>query len=80
MIIVNLRDNIAVILAAAALALGVVQEIHPFNRRVQPMLMFLVAGLLALRWLLRRQARKRASLLEKVPEHPLGIGDDSSNK
>ena len=76
----NLRENIAIILAGAAVALGIAQEIHPFNGRVQPMVMFLVAGLLALRWLLRRQARKRASLLKKVPEHPLGIGDDSSNK
>ena len=76
----NLRENITIILAGTVLALGLAQEIHPFSRRVQPILMFLVAGLLALRWLLRRQARKRASLLEKVPEHPLGIGDDSSHK
>ena len=74
------RENIAIVLAAAALAVGIAQEVHPFNRRVQPMLMFVVAVLLALRWALRRQARKRQSLLEKVPQHPLGIGDTSSEK
>jgi hypothetical protein len=74
---VNLRENIAIILAGAVLVLGLAQAIHPFSRRMQPMLMFLIALLLALRWLLRRQARKRAALIEKVPERPLGIGDDS---
>ncbi len=73
----NLRENIAILLAGNVLALGLAQEIRPFSRRVQPMLMFLIALLLALRWLLQRQARRRAEWIEKVPDHPLGLGDDS---
>ena len=73
----NLRENIPIILAGVALALAVVQTIHPIGFRVHPTLMFIVALLLGLRWVLRKQARRRESLIEKVPERPLGIGDDS---
>lgn len=71
------RENIPIYLAGVALAMAVVQTIHPIGLNVHPMLMFAVALLLALRWVLRKQALKRASLVEKVPERPLGIGDDS---
>lgn len=73
---VSLREDISIILAVIAFLLGLAQAFHLLVSRVQPMLWFAVALLLALRWVLRRQARKRISPAEKVPEHPLGIGDD----
>lgn len=71
-----MRENIPIILAGVALAMAVVQTIHPIGFRVHPMLMFVVAALLALRWVLRRAAKKRRVLLENVPERPLGIGEE----
>ncbi|HUA85966.1 MAG TPA: hypothetical protein VMB85_19040 [Bryobacteraceae bacterium] len=76
---VNFREDIPIVLAVVALLLGLAQAFHLILTRVQPMLWFAVALLLALRWVLRKQARKRMSLAEKVPEHPLGIGDDSKD-
>lgn len=76
----NFRENLPLILAGIALVLAVVQAIHPIGSRAHPMLLFAVAMLLVLRWVLRKQTRRRESMSEKVPEHPLGIGEDDSSK
>lgn len=73
----NLRQNLSIVLAAVALAAALVQMIHPFGTLIHPGLMFIVAVLLGLRWLVQREARRRrAAILQDVPEHPLGISDD----
>lgn len=75
----NFRQDIPIVLAVIAFLLGLAQAFRLIVTRVQPLLWFAVALLLVLRWVLRKQARQRTSLAEKVPEHPLGIGDDSKN-
>lgn len=63
-------------LGATALILGIVSFFYPFGPRFNPMLLFLVAALLGLRILVRRQQIRRAKLLKEVPRRPLGIGDE----
>jgi len=74
---VSFRQNLPIILAAVALAIAGVQAIHPIGFRVHPALMLVVAALFALRWVLRRQAVKRAALTQRIPKHPLGISEDA---
>lgn len=78
--VMNFRENLPLMLAGAALAMALIQMVHPVGYRVHPMLLLAVSGLLALRWLLRKQARRRVSMMEQVPEHPLGIGEEESSK
>ena len=72
----KLPENLAIILAGVALGLALAQMIHPFGFRVHPGLMVVIAALLALRWVMRRQARRRAAMLQNVPKRPLGISDE----
>jgi hypothetical protein len=72
---VKFRENLPLILAGVALGLAAVQTIHPIGFHAHPVLMFAVALLLGLRWVLRKSQR-RALPVEKVSEHPLGISDD----
>ena len=72
----NFRQNLPIVLAGVALALAAVQAVHPIGFHLHPGLMLIVALLLALRWVLRRQAAKRTTLSEAVPKHPLGISEE----
>jgi hypothetical protein len=73
---VKFNDNLLLVLAAVALALAIVQEVHPIGFRIQPGVMIVVALLLTLRWALRRQRQKRADILKDVPRRPLGLSDE----
>lgn len=70
-----LRGNLTLVLAAIALVLAAVQAIHPFGFRVHPGLLIIVAALLVLRHLMRRQRQNRDALVKAVPEHPLGLSE-----
>lgn len=65
-------------LGLTALILGVVSFVYPFGPKFNPLLLFLLAALLGLRLVVRRQQIKRARLLREVPRRPLGIGGDDS--
>lgn len=65
-------------LGFTALIVGVVSYFYPFGVRFNPTLLFLLAGLLCLRFLVRRQKIKRDQLMKEVPRRPLGISDDQS--
>jgi hypothetical protein len=73
---VKIPENLLLILAAGALGIAIIQEIHPFALRVQPGIMIVVALLLTLRWALRKQRRKRVEMLQEVPQKPLGLSDE----
>lgn len=68
------------VLAATALLLALVQQVHPFGFRVHPVLLIVVAGLLALRHLMRRQRGNRQNILNQVPPKPLGLGDEPGQR
>ena len=70
------RENLTLLLAVVALALSVAQLIHPFGFAVHPGIMLVIALLLALRYAMRWQAKKRGDLLKTVPPRPLGLSDD----
>jgi Flp pilus assembly protein TadB len=72
----NLRGNMTLVLAAVALVLAGVQVVHPIGFNIHPWMLVVVALLLVLRHVLRRQRQNREELLKEVPEHPLGIADD----
>lgn len=72
----KLRENLTLALAVVALLLAIVQMIHPFGFNIHPWMLIVVALLLVLRHLMRRQRRNREDLLKTVPPHPLGIVDD----
>jgi len=67
-------------LAVVALLLAVAQMIHPIGFNIHPWMLIVVALLLALRHVMRRQKRNREDLLKDVPPHPLGIADDSDHR
>jgi hypothetical protein len=73
---VKFRDNLTIVLAAVALGLSVAQMIHPFGFAVHPGIMVVIALLLALRYAMRWQNKKRGDLLKTVPPRPLGLSDD----
>jgi Flp pilus assembly protein TadB len=73
----KLREHLPLALAIAAVTLAVVQMVHPFGNRVPPAILIVAALLGLLRYLMQRQLRRRNKLLNEVPEHPLGILDDS---
>ena len=67
------------LVAAIALALAVIQWVHPFSARLSPMVLIVVALLLGARYAVRRQARKRSEILRAVPRRPLGLDDDAKD-
>lgn len=71
------RANFSLALAAILLVIGIVQWVRPFSAApVNPLLIVIAALLLIARYALARQRQKRAEMLEKIPEHPLGLSDD----
>ena len=72
----KLRGNLTLVLAVLALVLAVVQMVHPFGFNIHPWMLIVVALLLALRHLMRRQKVNRTDFLKEVPPHPLGIADE----
>lgn len=74
------REYLPIVLAVAALGLGVAQSIHPFGNRVPPGVLIVVALLCVLRYVMRRQLQKRNRMIDEVPERPLGIFEDSNQK
>lgn len=64
------------VLAAIALLLAGVQMVHPIGFNIHPWMLVVVALLLVLRHVMRRQRQNRQELLKEVPEHPLGIADE----
>lgn len=74
----SIRDRFMVALGLTALILGVISFIYPFGPRFNPALLFLLAALLGLCFVVRRQQIKRERLLREVPRRPLGIGDEDS--
>jgi hypothetical protein len=77
---VKLRENLTMGLAVVALLLAVAQMIHPIGFNIHPWMLIVVALLLGLRHVMRRQKRNREDLLKDVPPHPLGIADDSDHR
>ena len=73
----NFREIFPLVLAGAALGLAVAQWIHPFGNRVPPGVLIVVALLSVLRYVLRKQLQRRNRMVDEVPEHPLGIIDES---
>jgi len=74
---VNFRDNMPIVLAAGAVGLALAQWIHPFGNRVPPGVLIVVALLSLLRYFMRKQLQKRNRMVDEVPEHPLGLSDNS---
>ncbi len=72
---VNLRGNFTLALAVVALLLAIVQMIHPIGFNIHPWMLMVVALLLALRHVMRRQKLNRDAILKDVPPKPLGIED-----
>jgi hypothetical protein len=77
---VKLRENLTLVLAVLALVLAVVQMVHPFGFNIHPWMLIVVALLLGLRHMMRRQKVNRAEFLKEVPPHPLGIADDPDHR
>jgi len=73
---VKFREYLPIVLAVAALALAVVQSIHPFGNRIPPGVLVVIALLCVLRYLMRRHLQRGNTLLKEVPEKPLGISDE----
>ena len=72
----KLRGNLTLVLAVVALLLAIVQMIHPFGFNIHPWMLIVVALLLGLRHVMRRQKLNREAILKEVPPHPLGIADE----
>jgi len=77
---VKLRENLTLVLAVLALLLAIVQVVHPFGFNIHPWMLIVVALLLGLRHVMRRQKMNREALLKEVPAHPLGITDDPDHR
>jgi FtsH-binding integral membrane protein len=77
---VKLRDNLTLTLAALALVLAIVQMIHPIGFNIHPWMLIVVALLLGLGHLMRKQRQSREELLKDVPAKPLGIADESDQR
>ncbi len=65
------------VLAALAIGLAIAQAIHPFGNRIPPAVLIVVALLCVLRWVLRKQLKRGNRYIKDVPQHPLGLSDDS---
>jgi Flp pilus assembly protein TadB len=77
---VKIRGNVTLALAVVALLLAVAQMIHPIGFNIHPWMLIVVALLLALRHVMRRQRENREALLKDVPEKPLGIVDEPDHR
>jgi hypothetical protein len=77
---VKLRLNLTLVLGAIALALAVIEWIHPFGgrSRISPGIVVVILLLVGVRYAARHQAQKRADILKAVPEQPLGLSDAPS--
>lgn len=76
----KLRDNLTLTLAVLALLLAIAQMIHPIGFNIHPWMLIVVALLLGLRHLMRKQKQSRDELLKDVPAKPLGIVDESDHR
>lgn len=76
----KIRESLTLVLAGAALLLALVQQVHPFGFRVHPALLVVVAALLALRHVMRRQKNNRQQILNQVPPKPLGLSEEPSQR
>ena len=71
------RANFSLVLAVIVIAIGIVQWVRPFSAApVNPFLIIIAGLLLVARYAAARQRAKRAEMLAKVPEHPLGLSDE----
>lgn len=78
--IVIFREYVPLGLAVVALLLAIAQSVHPFGFRVHPALLLMVAFLLGLRHVMRRQRRNREQILKSVPPQPLGLNDEPDQR
>jgi Flp pilus assembly protein TadB len=69
--------NMTAVLAVIALALGILQLVHPLQgvSRISPQALFVIGALLGLRYAWRRESRKREEILKAVPRRPLGLDE-----
>ncbi|HLX45825.1 MAG TPA: hypothetical protein VKR43_20420 [Bryobacteraceae bacterium] len=70
------RDNLTIALALIAFGLSIAQLIHPFGFVIHPGILLVIALLLALRYAMRWQAKRRGEILKEVPPRPLGLTDE----
>jgi len=77
---VKLRGNLTLAMAVVALLLAVAQMIHPIGFNIHPWMLIVVALLLALRHVMRRQKQSREAVLKEVPPNPLGLEDKSADQ
>jgi hypothetical protein len=77
---VKLRGNLTLAMAVVALLLAVAQMIHPIGFNIHPWMLIVVALLLALRHVMRRQKQNRDAVLKEVPPNPLGLEDKSADR
>jgi len=75
---VKLRLNFTLVLGLVALALAVIQWIHPFGgrSRLSPLIVLVILLLVGIRYAARQQAQKRSEVVKAVPKRPLGITDE----
>jgi hypothetical protein len=73
---VKFRENLTITLALIAFGLSVAQMIHPFGFVIHPGILLVIGLLLALRYAMRWQAKRRIDVLKEVPPRPLGLSDD----
>ncbi len=76
----KLRGNLTLAMAVVALLLAVAQMIHPIGFNIHPWMLIVVALLLALRHVMRRQKQNRDAILKEVPPNPLGLEDKSADR
>ena len=70
------REHLFLLLAVAIFGLALYRWINPSaGGNASPIILVIVALLLAARYAARRQALKRAELLKQVPPRPLGLDD-----
>jgi Flp pilus assembly protein TadB len=77
---VKFGESLPLALAVVALILAVAQMVHPFGFRIHPALLIIVAALLLLRHVMRKQRRNRDAMVKEVPPHPLGLSDDPDHR
>jgi uncharacterized membrane protein len=66
------------VLAVVVLGLAAYEFLHPSAAfRIGPVPLLLLALLLVVRYLARRQAQKRQELLKSVPPRPLGLSGEA---
>jgi hypothetical protein len=81
----NFRANVIPALAVVALSVALFELVSPFfgipsNGRIRPYSLILIAILLLARHAVYLQTKKRSEILKDVPERPLGISEESSDR